>query len=251
VVRRRPSVAGLAVLIAALSVTLVVVTALPIRSCPTCKGIAKKFADPESGTVPVRIGCPECGDRGSVTEPRRWKGSLVASQVTRLLQCWREERKKDFVPSFFHLAQLSGRDPEEVLGSKAFGGQWSGGALFTKSEGKDFVLVLLHGSERRWNGLEGLVLLGTDGRILDTLHCAGLNGWWLHLDLLERPAGDESVASITVQRMVPAEEAGLEAVRTSLDGAGRSFPAQPGADNKSWLVRVKGARFEIVSAPKN
>ena len=238
-------------LIVVVSIMLVVFTTLPIRSCPTCKGVAKKFADPETGYVHVKIGCPECGDRGSVTEPRRWKGSMVAPQVTRLLQCWREERTKAFLTSLDQIATLSGRDPELVLGTKSLGAQWSGAAVFTKSEGKDFVLVILRGHDNRWNGLEGLVLLGMDGRVLDSFQCAGVGGWWLHMNVLERPSKDETVAVLNVQRMLASEEAAEEAVKAVREGVAGPLPAQAGPDPKSWLVRVKGGRFEIVNAPKD
>jgi hypothetical protein len=249
--RRRFAPAGLAVLILGVAVLLVVFTALPIRSCPTCKGVARKFADPESGIVQVHIGCPECGDRGSVTEPRRWKGSLVPPQVTRLLQCWRPERAKEFIPSLDQVAMLSGRDPEDVLGTKTFGGHWTGAAVFVKAEGKDYVLVILHGDDRRWNGLEGLLLLGMDGRVLDYLQAAGLNGWNLELDALPEPSTGDVVASMSAVRLLQAEEAGELAVKVVVEGSGRTVPIPPGPDPKHWLVRVKGGRFEIVSAPKD
>jgi hypothetical protein len=247
--RRRFFPAGLAALTLGVAVLLVVFTVLPIRSCPTCKGIAKKVSDPGSGTVPVHIGCPECGDRGSVTEPRRWKGSLVPAQVTRLLQCWRPERTKEFLPCFSQVVTLSGRDPEEVLGTKTFGSQWTGAAVFVRAEGKGYVLVLLHGDDRRWNGLEGLLLLGMDGRVLDYVQAAGLNGWHLEMDLLDPK--DDGIASIRAQRMFQPEEVGEVPLKVLLEGSGRSLPMPPGSDPKHWLVRVKGGRFEIVSAPKD
>jgi hypothetical protein len=250
VTRRRFSAAGLAVLTLVVAVMLVVFTTLPIRSCPTCKGVAKKVADPETGVAPVRIGCPECGDRGSVTEPRRWKGPLVPPQVTRLLQCWREDRSKEFLPSFHQVAKLSGRDPEAVLGTGSFGGEWSGGAVFLKAEGKDYVLVVLHGRGGRWNGLEGLVLLDMDGRVQDYVHLAGVNGWWLRMDLMDRPSKDETVALFEGRRMDLGGETKDDPLKVDLEGSGRTLPAQPGADRKTWLVRVKSGRFEVLSAPR-
>ncbi|HVE39156.1 MAG TPA: hypothetical protein VNM14_04660 [Planctomycetota bacterium] len=247
--RRTFSAAGLAVLTLAVAAMLVVFTVLPIRSCPTCKGVAKRFA-PGTEYVPS-IACPECNDRGTVTEPRRWRGSLVPPQVTRLLQCWREERKKEFVPCLDQVAMLSGRDPEQVLGTKTFGGQWGGCAVFIKSEGKDFVLVILRGYDRRWNGLEGLALLGMDGQVLDYFQAAGVDGWHLVMDMVERPSKDETVACVYVQAMVQPDEAGKIGVKAVLEGVGRTFPPQPGADPKAWLVRVKRGRFEIVTAPKD
>ncbi len=249
--RRKFSAAGLAALTLAVSAMLVVFTALPIRSCPTCRGVAKKFADPETGIVQVNIGCPACGDRGSVTEPRRWRGSLVPPQVTRLLQCWRQERNEQFIPNFDRVVMLSGRDPEEVLGTKTFGGRWSGAAVFVKVEGKDYVLVILRGSDNRWNGLEGLVLLGMDGRVLDYFQCAGVNAWNLEMTMLDRPRKDETVATLSVWRLDLSEHPSDDPVKVVFEGVGRTLPAQPGVNPKAWLVRVKGGRFEFVSIPKD
>jgi hypothetical protein len=255
VARRRFSAAGLGALAALVVVLLVGVTALPIRSCPTCRGVAKRVAA-EAGFLPD-IACPECADRGAVTETRRWMGSLVPPAVTRLLQCWREERKNEFVPSLDQIAALSGADPEAVLGTRTFGGKWRGEAVFIRSEGKDFVLVNLRGDERRWDGLAGLVLLGMDGRILDYFQCGSANGWTLAMEPGERASKDERVATVTAQSLSladgvlpPPAETESYPVKAAFEGGARRFPAEPGAKTKGWLVRVKSGRFEIVPASR-
>jgi hypothetical protein len=250
-VGRRFSAGWLAALVAVALLSTIVLVALPIRSCPTCKGIAKKMVDPKTGTVDTRIGCPECGDRGSVTEPQRWGGPLVPPQVTRLLQCWRPERQKDFIPSLKQVAELSGRDPAEILGTKTFGGDWSGAAVFLRSEGRVFVLVSLWGHHPRWNGLEGLLLLGMDGRVLDYFHGAGASGWFLAKEIPVEPSKDGTVAVLTARAILSPDASADDPVKVELEGAGRSFPAQAGARDKCWLVQVKNGRFEFVTLPKD
>jgi hypothetical protein len=253
---RRYSLGWLAALIAVVTLGLLVILALPIRTCPTCRGLARKLADPETGFVSSRIGCPECGDRGSVTEPQRWKGSLVSPQVSRLLQCGRPERRGEFVPTLDEIAALSGGDPGDVLGTKAFGGQWSGAARFLQSEGKDFVLVVLRGYSKFWNGLEGLALLGMDGRVLDHVHCGCAPGGLLTMEVLDEARADGTVAVLLARWGLLPEEfnPGPEQRRTFplkavLEGSGREFPAQEGARDKAWLVRIRTGHFEILVEP--
>jgi hypothetical protein len=255
-VARRPSLAWLLALAAVAGLGLVVFIAVPLRSCPTCRSLAKKLADPVTKTVPFRVNCPECGDRGTVTELRRLKGPLVSQPVSRLLQSQRGGRQADFVLKLDDVATGAGKIPGDVSGESFFPGDRSGGGVFIRSEEKPLVLIVLQGTERgpifnRNPGSSmGLVLLGMDGRVLDYLHCSCDDAWGSMLPELLDGAADGALVEIQARSLPPEDRNIRDAKVTAHQPAGREdFPTQASA-RKLVRVTVKDERFEFLAPPK-
>jgi hypothetical protein len=181
--KRSKSVAWLVLVIVLSSVGVLVLLFAPLKSCPTCGGLTKEFsriAQQHSGIDPAildaecKIYCPECNDRGKVAMVKALKGSILDSDVFHLIHD-RGQTGIDF-NSLGRLETRSGRAQGEASGAKFYGrtGQWFGDFRFIRSEEKDYLLVTTNTVD--WTTavrpVAGIILLGTDGRILDYVTCA-------------------------------------------------------------------------------
>jgi len=251
-VGRRSSVGWLVALIAIVGIGLVVFVAVPLRTCPTCRGLAKKLAAP-SGAVSFRVNCPECADRGTVTQSRYLRGSLLAPQVARLFQSQRDERLKDFAKYLDQVAALGGKNPDDVSGASFFPGQRWGLLRFLLWEDKNYILVeILDMTPAANQSGVGVVLLGLDGRVLDYLHCACNSNWGsLALEVLESRSPDGALLTIHAHQGNQGKETDIRDanMRASLDGSGREYPMQLGAQ-MDVRIGLKNGRFEVLTAPK-
>jgi hypothetical protein len=257
-VGRRSSVSWLIALTIAAGIGLAAFVVVPFRTCPTCRGLAKKLADPVTRTVRYRIDCPECSDRCSVTQLRHLKGSLVTPQVSRLLQSQRENRQTEFLPDLDQVSTAGGRDPAEVSGSKYFPARkMVVAAVFVRAQENPLVLVLLRGlpTLRSKEGTAGLVLVDMDGKVLDYVHIA-VNSWWGSIapDLVSDGTADGAVAAIDAQcdligeLQATADTERPPNIHAVFDGNDRTLPPRAGL-RRTWRVALKGGRFELLPSP--
>jgi len=252
-VARRCSLGWLISLAAVVSLGLVVFIAVPIRSCPTCRSLAKKLADPVTNTVPFRVNCPECADRGTVTELRRLKGPLVSQAVSRLLQSQRERRQSDFVLKLDQVATEAGKIPGDVSGESFYPGPRIGSGLFVRAGEKTLVLVVLQGVRQGQDSAAssaGLVLLSLDGRVLDTLHCSCHPAWGTMVPEILDGAPDGAVVALFARNETgEAGELRNALVTAHQLASGHEFPTGVSAQ-KVCRIGVKDDRFDILAPAK-
>ncbi len=255
---RRRSIGWLLALTAVVGLGLVVFIAVPIRSCPTCRSLAKKLVDPVTKTVPFRVNCPACGGPGTVTGLLRLKGSLVTQPVSRLLQSQRESRQQEFVLKLDEVASAAGKIPGEVSGESFYPAERSGNGFFVQAAGKWLVLIILRGTLQplgfssmpvRGKSSAGLVLLGMDGRVLDYLHCSCDSIWGSMIPEILDGAPDGAVVAIHARNETGDDrDLRYANVTAHQPGGSKEFPNQVNAV-KICRIAVKDERFDILTPP--